>query len=399
MLKRYFAFALLVLVIWCQLTLPIGSSEAAVQTTSSQDFALKLFTLTCKGKQSNVVVSPLSVSTALSMALHGAAGKTKEEMRKTLGFGQQPDDAIAKSNQTVRTKLLAVNPVSQLNIANGLFANKGIDFKKPFLGVNREYYGARVETLDFSDPASVKTINAWVEKETKNKIKDLLDAIPSGAFLYLINAVYFKGDWLEAFKQADTNPKDFNLLNGTKTKVQMMNKTGDFQYLRGSNFQAVMLPYKDKRLSMFVFLPDEKVGFEAFTATFTPANWQKWLSGFNQREGHIGLPRFVVEYKTELKDVLSQAGMPCAFNDKCADFSAMVDAPAVISRVLHKTYMEVNEKGTEAAAATAVEMTFTAAPANPQPPFNMVCDRPFVVAIHDSETSSILFIGTIVSPK
>jgi serpin B len=291
-----------------------------------------------------------------------------------------------------------VNPSSELTVANAMFANKNFEFVKAFMDSNQKYYGAKLETLDFADLSTVNKINNWVKDNTKNKIPSILDKVAPDAILYLVNAVYFKGVWLDEFKKDETQPVDFKLSNGGKKTVEMMNRSEKMSYFAGNNFQAVMLPYKDKRLQMCIFLPDKKSNITAFINSLTPESWSQWREQFRKEEGHLGLPRFKVEYKTELSEVLKAAGMPCAFEDNCADFKKMIEQNAMISRVLHKTYLEVNEKGTEAAAATAIEMSVTSAPMNPKPPFEMICDRPFVVAIQDEKTNAILFLGAIVDP-
>jgi serpin B len=178
----------------------------------------------------------------------------------------------------------------------------------------------------------------------------------------------------------------------------MMNRSAKMLYLQGDNFQAVMLPYKDNRLQMCIFLPSPQSNVAALITRFNDQNWQKWINNFSETKGKLALPRFRVEYKTELGKILSEAGMPCAFNDDCADFKNMIDQDVFISRVLHKTFLEVTERGTEAAAATAVEMMPRGLLVRPATPFNMICDRPFVIAIRDQLTDTILFLGVIVEP-
>lgn len=373
-------------------------SEEAVDIKVSERFATNFFKLAAKKPDSNIVVSPYSVSTALSMAYNGAGSKTKSEMQNVLDYTGLSDEAVNQQNSSLYKSLMHVNPSSELTVANAMFANKNFEFVKAFMDSNQKYYGAKLETLDFADLSTVNKINNWVKDNTKNKIPSILDKVAPDAILYLVNAVYFKGVWLDEFKKDETQPVDFKLSNGNKKTVEMMNRSAKMSYFAGNNFQAVMLPYKDKRLQMCIFLPDKKSNITTFINSLTPESWSEWREQFRKEEGHLGLPRFKVEYKTELSDVLKAAGMPCAFEDNCADFKKMIEQNAMISRVLHKTYLEVNEKGTEAAAATAVEMSVTSAAMNPKPPFDMICDRPFVVAIRDEKTNAILFVGAIVDP-
>jgi serpin B len=374
------------------------SNEEPVNIKVSEKFATNFFKLAAKKPDSNVVISPYSVSTALSMAYNGAGSKTKTEMQNVLDYSGLSDEAVNQQNSSLYKSLMHVNPSSELTVANAMFANKNFEFVKAFMDSNQKYYGAKLETLDFADLSTVNKINNWVKDNTKNKIPSILDKVAPDAILYLVNAVYFKGVWLDEFKKDETQPVDFKLSNGSKKTVEMMNRSAKMSYFAGNNFQAVMLPYKDKRLQMCIFLPDKKSNITAFINSLTPESWSQWREQFRKEEGHLGLPRFKVEYKTELSEVLKAAGMPCAFEDNCADFKKMIEQNAMISRVLHKTYLEVNEKGTEAAAATAIEMSVTSAPMNPKPPFEMICDRPFVVAIQDEKTNAILFLGAIVDP-
>lgn len=371
---------------------------AAVQTDCPPEkgFGMNLFRLVTTDKTENVVISPFSVSNALMMAYNGAGGTTKAEMAKVLGVTGTPEEANAK-NAEIRISLLKVNPKSALNIANALFAKKEVPFNEGFVQTNEKYYGAKLETLDFKSPDAPKKINGWVATQTKNKIPTIVDQIPADAILYLINAVYFNGTWMVPFEKSQTEKADFNLANGTKKPAMMMHRFGKMAYRRGSNYQTVALPYTDGRLQMVVVLPDKGVEVEQFILNGSEAEWFK--SG-SRKEGHLALPRFKLAYSTELSSPLKAMGMPSAFNDATADFKPMTPAEnVVISRVLHKTFIDVNEEGTEAAAVTAVEMSTTSMPMNPETPFEMVCDRPFFIAIRDAETDSTLFLGYIADPR
>lgn len=376
------------------------SKVEQVNEKVSAKFATNFFKLAAKTTDSNVVISPYSVNTALAMTYNGAVGKTKNEMQKVLGFEGLSDDSVNKQNANLSKSLMQVNPISELAIANALFAKQDAVFNQNFINTNRKHYGAKLEALNFAtaNSSALNKINDWVKENTKGKIPTILDKVPKDVILYLVNAIYFKGTWLHEFKTSETQPADFKLANGTKKSVKMMNRSAKMLHLQGDNFQAVMLPYKDNRLQMCIFLPSQNSDIAALIARFNEQNWQQWISKFSNKQGHLALPRFKVEYKTELSKVLKEAGMPCAFDEDCADFKKMIDQDVFISRVLHKTYLEVNEKGTEAAAATAVEMMPRGAFVNPTPPFNMICDRPFVIAIRDQQTGAILFMGVIVEP-
>ncbi len=374
------------------------SKGKAVSSEVSENFALKLFRLAAKKSDSNIVISPYSVSTALSMTYNGARGRTKAEMQRVLSYDGLSDAAINKQNADLSKSLMQVNPQSELAIANALFAKQNAVFNPNFVNTNKKFYGAQLEALDFNNPSAVIKINNWVKENTKGKIPTILDKAPKDVILYLVNAIYFKGTWLNEFNKSETHSADFNLQNGSKKSVQMMNRSAKMLYLQGESFQAVMLPYKDNRLQMCIFLPSPQSNVDALIARFNDQNWQEWINNFSETKGKLALPRFRVEYKTELGKVLSEAGMPCAFSDDCADFKNMIDQDVFISRVLHKTFLEVNERGTEAAAATAVEVMPRGLFVHPTTPFNMICDRPFVIAIRDQQTDTILFLGVIVDP-
>lgn len=372
----------------------------AVNAKVPEKFATNFFKIAAKNTDTNVVISPYSVSTALAMTYNGAVGKTKTEMQQVLGYEGLSDASVNKLNANLSKSLMQVNPLSELTIANALFAKKDAVFNQNFINTNNKYFGAKLESLDFANSNSfaINKINDWVKENTKGKIAAILDKAPKDVILYLVNAIYFKGTWLNEFKKSETQTADFKLDSGSTKSVQMMNRSAKMLHMQGDNFQAVMLPYKDNRLQMCIFLPSQKSTIATLIARFNEQNWQQWMSKFSNKQGNLALPRFKVEYKTELSKVLKEAGMPCAFNEDCADFKKMIEQDVFISRVLHKTYLEVNEKGTEAAAATAVEMMPRGALFNPTPPFNMVCDRPFVIAIRDQQSGAILFMGAIVDP-
>lgn len=376
------------------------SKDEAANAKVSEKFATNFFKLAAKATVTNVVISPYSVSTALAMTYNGAVGKTKNEMQQVLGYEGLSDESVNKQSASLSKSLMQVDPLSELAVANALFAKQDAVFNQNFINTNRKYYNAKLEALNFANANNyaINKINDWVKENTKGKIPTILDKVPKDVILYLVNAIYFKGTWLNEFKKSETQTADFKLANGTTKSVQMMNRSAKMLHLQGDNFQAVMLPYKDNRLQMCIFLPSQNSNITSLIARFNEQSWQQWLSKFSNKQGHLALPRFKVEYKAELSKVLKEAGMPCAFNEDCADFKKMIDQDVFISRVLHRTYLEVNEKGTEAAAATAVEMMPRGAFVNPTPPFNMICDRPFVIAIRDQRTGAILFMGAIVDP-
>lgn len=365
-------------------------------------FPFKLFQDLARQRQAeNLLISPFSVSTALGMTYLGAGGETKTVMGNVLNLKGKNDAAVSADAKATLDKLRRPGGGTKLEIANGLFGNKQFSFKPDFLSSNKSTYDAGIESLDFGSPEALKRINGWVSDKTRGKIPTIVDKIGNDAILYLINAIYFKGSWSNKFDPSETKAQSFTKADGKSKQVQMMHLSrSDFKYLENNEFQAINLPYADKRLSLYVFLPAKGKSLSAFEQNFTESKWQAWVNQFHKREGSLSLPRFKVEDKMSLKAPLESLGMAVAFAPGKADFSAMVktDKPVYISQVMHKTFMEVNEEGTEAAAATSVEMSVTSAPMNPDPPFNMRVDRPFVIALHDRETARLLFVGHIANP-
>jgi serpin B len=347
----------------------------------------------------NVVVSPLSVSLALAMTANGAAKDTADAMLSVLGERGQSMSLVNESNKALIHSLSVSGGQISLDIADALWANKNVTFKDPFLKDDEKFYGAKLSSLDFASPDTVTTINKWACDKTKGKICSIVDRLGSDEILVLTNAIYFKGDWSNPFDKALTQSAPFTLLDNSTKTLPLMSRGGEFNYLKGEDFQAVELPYGDKHVSMFVFLPNKGVDFQAFQAKFNQQNWNSWLAGFTGSAGDLKLPHFKVNYDAELKDMLSAMGMGIAFDKDKADFSKMCDVPAYIGKVKHKTLLEVDEKGTVAAATTTVHMMMKAIYHAPSERFSMVVDHPFVVAIKDNTTGSVLFLGSITAPE
>jgi serpin B len=346
----------------------------------------------------NIIIGPTSVSLALSMTANGADGQTKDDMLSSLKYGQFSLNQINDGNKALIASLVSSDPAVVLQSANALWANKEITFLTPFLDTCSTIYGAKVSVLDFSLPETVVIINKWIADQTKGKIDSIIDKLAADEILLLTNATYFKGTWSIPFDKQSTQPTNFMSSSGKTTSVPMMNRSGNFNYLKGTGFQAVELPYGEKHISMFVFLPDQGASKpnDTFLAQFTAQNWQTWINGFKSKPGSLSLPKFKATYETNLRDALSALGMACAFDPSCANFKKMCDVklPVYIGKVIHKTILEVDEKGTEAAATTSVHMMLGAAAPSPDR-FNMVVDHPFVVVIRDNQSGSILFLATI----
>jgi serine protease inhibitor len=341
----------------------------------------------------NVFISPPSIALALSMVYNGADGSTKEAMTKTLQF-QNLDLATINQESLGLIKLLR-NPDDkiELAIANSAWVRQGFDIKPAFATAIEDYYQAEATVLDFNQPKAAKDINSWASKNTKGKIPSIVKSLPQDMVLLLVNAVYFKGEWTTQFDKQQSQDRDFTLPDKSAQKRPFMRQKADFQYLETDDFQSVALPYgKNKALSMYVFLPKD---LSEFTKKLDAPTWNQWMSEYKEAEGTVLLPRFKLEYEKDLPNALRQLGMSVALSDQ-ANFSGIGDN-LYISSVKHKTYVDVNEEGTEAAAVTSVGVSITSVqPAKKS--FTMDVNRPFFIAIRDNKSQTILFTGLIQRP-
>ncbi|MGQ9708823.1 MAG: serpin family protein, partial [bacterium] len=360
-------------------------------------FGFKLFgTLTRTGINDNVFISPFGIATALTMTYNGAGGETRAAMARCLEIEGVPLEELNEQESGLAAGLQKGDARVQLLIANSLWARKGVAFKSGFLKRVKQFYQAEATVLDFASSEAPDRINNWVKQKTRGKIDRIVDRIAPEVVLFLINAVYFKGKWQEEFDPGLTAEADFHLIDGGRQRVMMMRRSGRFNYRAGEGFQAVALPYGEGRFSMVVLLPDDSLGLEGLILNLTDENWQRWQADFESRQGEVELPRFKIEYEQSLKEVLKRQDMAVAFDLNRADFSEMSNRSGIaIGDVKHKSFIEVNEEGTEAAAVTSVEMVMTAMPVDR---FRMVVDRPFVFAIQDNKTAAIIFLGAVVKP-
>lgn len=355
-------------------------------------FGFKLFQSLNDGAEGrNVFYSPASVQTALRMALLGAGGETREAMANTLG-GEAGGRAPGKQDYVADVTL---------EEANSLWSGARYKIEPDYVKQVKARFDARAEQLVFTNPDAAAKINAWVSERTHGKIDKIVGQLNEMTALVLVNAIYFKGKWQKVFKTEETQEAPFHPVGGGESKVQMMSQRGSFQYLRGDGYQAIKLPYGDGRIEMIVALPDEAQGLDAFVRGLDAARWQALVRGLRKQEGLIKLPRFKAEFEQSLNEPLKALGMAVAFDPEHADFSKIVAPPlrAYISQVKHKAVVEVNEEGSEAAAATSVEISVTSAmPMEPPKPFEMIVDRPFLCAIRDARSGEILFLGAIRKP-
>ncbi|MCK4661626.1 MAG: serpin family protein [Bacteroidales bacterium] len=383
----------------------LNQKEKSLIQSSNQfgfDFFEKLNNLEEEDK--NLFISPLSISLALAMTYNGAEGETKTAMEETLKLNGLTTDEINSSFQNLINALITVDPKILLNIANSIWYNNKYTVEQDFIDVNKKYYDAEVSPLDFSDPASLDIINNWVAEKTNDLIQNIIDNIPADAYMYLINTIYFKGMWKHEFDKENTSDYPFNFIDGTSGLIPMMVQKETLKYVKQDVFSAVDLPYGCNNFSMFIMLPNTGYTTNDVIDNLNETNWNSWLSELTETENiQVYLPKFKFEYKytcdasCPLKNVLALMGMGIAFSPD-ADFSGMNPNLALyISRVIHQSFIEVNEEGTEAAAATVVEVCNTSSGENENATYFRI-NKPFVFAIREKSTNAILFMGKVVKP-
>lgn len=376
-----------------------GEKDYEKLVDPSNELGFKLLDQINTDDSGNLFISPTSLWMALAMTYNGADGATKEEVAKTLQVnGLEPMD-VNRANASLMTMLNNDSKNIQLQIANSIWLNNEYKFQEQFSQRTKDYFNAKIEEIDIKSNDSPKRINDWVEKATNGKIDKIVDGtLDENLVAMLLNAIYFKGDWKYPFNKKDTENRNFSLMDGTKKEVPFMKLQEKLSYTVNNEFQAVKLPYGEGEMSMTIVLPNEQKSFKEFKDTLSAEKWTALQSDFKGLKGTLLLPKFKMEYETELNDALEALGMRSAFKDR-ADFSKMVegDASLFISKVKQKTYIDVNEEGTEAAAVTGISVDTTSAPVDD--PFVMEVNRPFFFAITDDETGVVLFIGFVANPE
>jgi serpin B len=371
-----------------------GAVDARLISADTK-FGFKLFAeLAEQDTDQNIFVSPLSVSIALTMTYNGAEGETQAAMAETLELHEMDLQEVNQANASLLTELEGLDPEITLNIANSIWARAGREFDPDFLERNRQFFGAQVSILDFSDPKSTEIINQWVDTNTEGRIEKIIEKIDPQMVMFLINAIYFKGTWKVEFDRSRTVDGLFHLLDGRKKQVPMMTRSGGYLHYQGEGFEAIKLPYGQERVYMYIFLPNPNSSLNEFVRDLNAEDWESWMPQFQEvgEDGIIVMPRFKLEYEAVLNEVLKVLGMEVAFDGR-ANFDGI--APSLfISEVRHKAFVEVNEEGTEAAAVTSVAMAESAGPA----PFIFTVDRPFFFAIRDDKMGAVLFMGCVVEP-
>ena len=379
----------------------------AAATTNQQElasanaaFAFNLLQQIATGQPgTNIFISPYSVSTALQMVSIGAGGSTRTEMQQVLGTIDMESAALNAANKEIGAIIDSKNANFVLTAANAIWYRDGTPIERAFIKDNEQFFGARVEALNFNNPASVNVINAWASDETRGKIDRIVSPpIDSKTSVFLANAVYFLGKWEIAFDAKDTKDQPFYLDGGGQATLPMMEQSGSFSYSATNGYQAVRLPYKGGDLAMYVFLPGPGTNLAEFLGAMNGSWWQQSIQvDFSEQKGTLVLPKFDLNYSIDLVSPLQALGLTNAFTLD-ADFSNMSSDPLYISDVKQQAVVEVDEAGTEAAAVTTVTVDSSAMTPDSPIPFQMTVDRPFLFFIQDRQAATILFMGMVFDP-
>lgn len=382
--------------------IPNLPEKSAQLINSDNAFGLDLFSRAASlaEKNENTTVSPLSVSLALAMTYNGAQGETKTEMEKAMKLSGLTPEQINNSHKALVAALQSSDPEVVLEIANAIFYGKGLIVEPDFVSASANFYDAKTEALNFySSTEALETINGWVAQKTHDKIPNILDQIDPQMAMILLNAIYFNGIWKSKFDKSGTKSLPFYLSDGTIKDVATMKLETSLEFTSNDLFSAVNLPYGNGQFQMTVLLPNEGKTTKTVISELKMDNWQKWMKNFEPAKPVVVMmPRFKFSWDMELNDILKTMGMPKAFT-AMADFSGISkDGGLYIDKVIHKTYIDVNETGTEAAAVTAVVIRFTST-GEPDLRKHFTVNRPFLFAITEKTTGAILFIGEVTNPE
>lgn len=378
----------------------ILDEKSAQLIEADNEFGLEIFQKIRKeSDKENIMISPLSISVAFAMAYNGADSDTKTEMEKAMKLNGLTTEQINNSYKMLIKSLQSLDKDVVFEIANAIFYADGFSVKPDFLNINKTIYNAEVEKLNFSSPASVDKINAWVTEKTHDKITKIIEQLNPLDRMVLLNAIYFNGIWTNKFDEKGTHNLSFTKSNGTTIEVPMMKKEEKLDYTTNSLFSAIKMPYGNGQYNMVVMLPATGKTSQSVIDALSISNWKNWMNEFETKDPVVvTMPRFKFAFEIKLNNVLKQMGMNKAFEPLVADFSKISETDLYISSAVHKSFIDVNENGTEAAAVTSI--TFTTTSAGNEPPKTIFyVDKPFVFAITEKDTDAILFIGEVNHPE
>lgn len=401
----FILFALMFVIVSCEKTkdsppgdpVPINLTLKQASLVSSENkFAFDIFREILKSQaDENIIISPLSISYALSMTVNGANAATRDSILKALRVSGISVDDLNKSYSDLTKALLSVDSRVAMKIANSVWTENDFVVKKPFTNVLTEYYDAEAQSFEITDQGVPARINTWIENHTNGLIKNMVDRLNDNTVMLLINAIYFKGKWRSEFDVKATSSRNFSKTNGTSVSVQSMHQEEKHKAYIGDGFVVAELPYGQGNFVMDIILPDGN-DLGSFSKNLSDASFNTWINGLSERKINLYLPRFKNEFKKKLKDVLTRMGMGITFNDG-ADFSNISDLQLLINDVTHQALIETNEEGTEAAAATIVDIGTTSA--GPNDPITIDVNRPFIYVIRETTTNTILFMGRVTDPS
>jgi serpin B len=362
-------------------------------------FSFEMFRRVARADKANTLFSPLSLNMALGMLYNGAAGETRTEMARVMGMAGFSIEEFNTYYKTIANALPAADPLTEMGIANSIWSREDFPVLSSFVEVNATYFDAVARTLDFNKPAAANTINAWCAEKMRNKIPEIIEnPIPEEAAMFLINAIYFKSKCQYEFDKKDSKVADFTTATGAKKSVTLMEQTTTLPYYSDELLECVELPYGNQAFSMAVILPRAGVELSSLVDSLDNGKWEKVVDHFNADNIRLKLPRFTINHEMLLDTLLQEAGVTRVFDVRLAELDNLSPEQTFVSTVKQKTFAEVNEEGTEAAAVTVVGIEFTSY--NPEGPaaIPFFADRPFLYLIRERSTGVILFIGRMDDP-
>ncbi|MDR3194146.1 MAG: serpin family protein [Tannerella sp.] len=367
--------------------------QAVLQGNNAFAFELLKEVFRTEKEEENIFLSPLSATLALAMLNNGAAGETQAQIQTALGYGEQTRDDVNGYFRKMVKAMLELDAGVSFESANALWIRNGFPVLPSFKEVNQTYFDAEARNVDFSDPATLGLINGWIAEKTHDLIPDFLETLNPAMRMFLVNALYFKGDWTLHFDAENTKDAPFYNASGAAQDVRMMDfgKKVGLNYRQEAAFELVELPYGNEAFGMVLLLPGKDVSLASIIENLDAAAWKKYVSGMYLQSLELRLPRFKIEYTRELKEDLKTLGMTSIFGD--ADFSLIADENLTVDRVLQKTFIEVNEEGTEAAGVTGIIMDIVPNMKNATPVLEF--NRPFIYFIKEKSTGAVFFAGMI----
>ncbi len=374
---------------------PVNLTEKNRQViTMSNAFGINLFRETAQASEGNLMLSPLSATAALSMLINGCEAETYNQIRDMIGYQDLSIEEINDTYQSLSKQLLNLDPEINLALANAVWYRQGFEVKSPFLERLQNAYEARTAALDFSSPSALTTINSWASDNTNGKIDKVLEEIEPDAVMFLMNALYFKGTWTYKFDKSQTGPVAFRPESGAAVEVEMMKGNFPFKTFSNNNCTAIEMNYGQQNFAMDIIIPNGTLS--DYISGFTEESWQSVTAGLdaisNPEKLEITIPKFKFEYEKTLNDQLKALGMTDAFDPTLANLSGISDADIYVSFVKQNTFVDMNEEGTEAAAVTTIGIYETSAP------MPVVVDKPFIFAIRERLSNTLLFIGKVEMP-